>query len=139
MKMHYSGSHIEHGAFSSCYLTSRSPKTETTKSATISLEALHRAHDPVASACMSLHECRQDPHHDLDNINKQLDTIMTHLGIPSTTQTPVKPSYTSVLAAGTQCPTSPPNVAAKLCPPCARACFSCIGSKSMQPTSPQWT
>ena len=98
------------------------PKTKTAKSATIPLEALYRARDLAASACTSLHECCQDPR--LDNINKQLDAITTHLGIPSATQTPVKPSYASVLAAGTQCPASPPKkIADKLCPPHARACF----------------
>ena len=98
------------------------PKTKTAKSATLPLKALYRAHDLAASACTSLHECCQDPH--LDNINKQLDAITTHLGIPSTTQTPVKPSYASVLATGAQCPASPPpEVAAKLHPLRAGACF----------------
>ena len=98
------------------------PKTKTAKSATIPLEALYCARDLATLACTSLHECCQDPC--LDNINKQLDTITTHLGIPSATQTPFKPSYASVLAAGTQCPASPPKkIADKLHPPCARACF----------------
>ena len=55
------------------------PKTKTAKLATFPLEALYHAHDLAASACTSLHECRQDCH--LDNINKQLDTITTHLSI----------------------------------------------------------
>ena len=106
------------------------PKTKTEKSATIPLEALYHAHDLATSACTSLHECRQDPH--LDNINKQLDTIMTHLGIPSTTQTPVKPSYASVLATGAQCPASPPpRSCCQTTPSMCQSLFRLhIGSKS---------
>ena len=112
------------------------PKIKTAKLATIPLEALYHACDLAALVCMSLHECHQDPH--LDNINKQLDAITTYLGITSATQTPVKPSYASVLAAGTQCPASPPpKSCCQTMPSTCQSLFRLhIGSKSMRPMSP---
>ena len=71
--------------------------------ATIEVDTLCLAQMLAMSACAALQEYHEVP---------QLETIMTHLGIPSSAQLPQKCSYASVLVTGTQCPApaSRPNL-----------------------------
>ena len=81
------------------------PKTKNAKTATITvdrLDTLCLTQDLATSACTALQE-----HHralQLCDISRQLDTIMSHLGIPSAAQQPQKRSYVSVLTTGVQPP-----------------------------------
>ena len=83
------------------------PKTKNAKTATITVYMLHLVQDLATSACIALQE-----HHgglQLCDISRQLDTIMSHLGITSVAQLPQKCSYMSVLAAGAQLPAPASN------------------------------
>ena len=90
------------------------PKTKGTKSATISLAALHQSHNLISLAQSAL----KDPHPDLhlDNINKQLEAISTHIGLPNTFQSISKHTYASVLSSTTSsAPPPPPDTKMPFC------------------------
>ena len=83
------------------------PKTRNTKTAPITLEALHRAWDLITSVATLLHKHPRESN--LSNISKQLDAVTTRLGTLNVAQVaqPLSPpktqSYASVLATGIQC------------------------------------
>ena len=78
------------------------PKSKNTKTAAITVDTLWLTQDLATSVCTALQEHHGAPQ--LRDISRQLDTIMSHLGIPSAAQLPQKRSYASVLTTGIQLP-----------------------------------
>ncbi|KAF8499371.1 hypothetical protein JB92DRAFT_3124942 [Gautieria morchelliformis] len=82
------------------------PKTKAAKSATISLDALHKSRNLISSAQSALKDPRPDLQ--LDSINKQLEVISTHIGLPNAIQSISKRTSASVLTSSTSSAPPPP-------------------------------
>ena len=82
------------------------PKTKAAKLATISLAALHQSCDLIFLAQLALKDPHPDPQ--LDNINKQLEEISAHIGLPNAFQSVSKCTYISVLSSPASSALPPP-------------------------------